>query len=151
MKLAEALILRAEYREKIQNYQERIVMNLKVQENEEPHEDPNVLYVETMRLNDELCSLTKKINEKNNNTKLENGQTVSEALVDRNNLMGKRQFLKLMAAHAGSRDFRLTRAEVKMYITIDVREIQKEIDSLSQQFRLIDTQIQGSNWVVDLE
>lgn len=151
MKLAEALLFRSEYQQKIDSLLQRIMTNLKVQENEKPHEDPNVLLVEAMRLNDELCLLIKKINRKNNGVKLANGQTISEALADRDMLMKKRQMLSTIATSAGQRDFRLTHTEVKIHSTIDIGKIQKEIDTLSQQFRQIDTQIQGQNWIVDLE
>lgn len=151
MKLAEALLLRSEYQAKIDSLQQRIVTNLKVQENEKPFEDPSVLLAEAMNLNEELCLLIKKINKKNNEVKMANGQTISEALADRDMLIKKRQLLSTIAANAGQRDFRLTHTEVKIYATVDVGKIQKEIDSLSQQFRLLDTQIQGQNWTVDLD
>jgi len=151
MKLAEALLLRSEYQSKIDNLHHRIIDNLKVQEGEKPHEDPNALLTEVMKLNDELCTLVKKINKKNNETILADGRTLSEALADRESIMKKRQILSVIASNASQRDFRLTHAEVKMYATMDIGKIQKEIDSLSQQFRLLDTQIQGQNWTIELE
>lgn len=151
VKLAEALLLRSEYLQKIDSLQQRIIANLKVQEDEKPHEDPNALLAEVLKLNDELCLIIKKINKKNNEVKMENGQTISEALVDRDMLLKKRQSLSSIASNAGQRDFRLTHTEVKICATVDVGRIQKEIDSLSQQFRKLDTQIQGQNWIVDLD
>lgn len=151
MKLAEALLLRSEYQKKIDSLHQRIMSNLKVQENEKPYEDPNSLMAEIMKLNDELCLLIKKINKKNNEVRLANGQTISEALADRDMLMKKRQMLSAVAANAVQRDFRVTHAEVKIYSTVDIGKIQKDIDSISQQFRQLDTQIQGQNWSVDLE
>lgn len=151
MKLAEALLLRSEYQKKIDSLQQRIITNLKVQENEQPYEDPNALISETMKLKDELCSLIKKINKKNNEIELENGRTMAEVLAERDMLMKKRQLLSVIVATAAQKDFRLTHTEVKIYSTVDVGKIQKEIDSLSQQFRQLDTQIQGLNWNVDIE
>jgi len=151
MKLAEALLQRSEYQKKICSLQQRIMNNLKVQENEKPHEEPNSLLEEAMKLNGELCLLVKKINKKNSESKLANGQTLSEALVDRDMLMKKRLLLSNVVASAGERDFRLTHTEIKMHSTVDISKIQKEIDSISQQFRQIDTQIQGQNWLIDLE
>jgi len=151
IKLAEALMLRSEYQQKIQNMQQRIMMNLKVQEDEKPHEDPNSLLSEIMRLNDELASLIKKINQKNNEVTLENGQTLAEALANRESLMKKRQILNNITNTAGQRDMRMTHTEVKINTTVDVAKIQKEIDEISKQFRQIDTQIQSLNWIIDLE
>ena len=151
IKLAEALMLRSEYQEKINSLQQRIMMNLKVQENEKPYENPNTLLSEIMKLNDELASLIKKINRKNNEVTLENGQTITEALADREMLMKKRQLLSGIASVAGQRDMRMTHTEVKFQITVDIAKIQKEIDDISKQFRQIDTQIQGLNWLVDID
>lgn len=151
MKLAEALLLRSEYQKKIDSLQQRIFANLKVQENEKPHEDPNSLLAEAMDLHDALCLIIKKINKKNNEIKLANGQTIAEALADRDMLMKKRQMLANITANAEQRDFRLTHTEVKIYTTVDIGKIQKEIDSISQQFRQIDTQIQEQNWAGDVE
>jgi len=122
-----------------------------VQENEKPHEDPNVLLTEVMKLNDELCSLIKKINKKNNEVTLANGQTISDAIAERAMLMKKRQTLNVISMNASQKDPRLTHAEIKMHTTVDIGAIQKEIDSLSQQFRNLDTQIQALNWTVDLD
>jgi len=151
MKLAEALLLRSEYQQKIDSLQQRIMTNLKVQENEKPHEDPNALLSEAMKLNDDLCQLIKKINKRNNEIRLENGQTLADALADRDMFMKKRQLLHTIVTNAGQRDYRLTHAEIKILTTMDIGKIQKDIDSLSQQYRQLDTQIQGQNWIVDLE
>lgn len=151
MKLAEALLLRSEYQKKIDSLQQRIMANLKVQENDTPHENPNDLLSELMKLNDELCLMIKKINKRNNEITLESGQTLADALADRDAIMKKRQALSNLSTNAGQRDYRLTHAEVKLCITVDIGKIQKEIDSLSQQFRQLDVQIQEKNWSVDLE
>ena len=151
MKLAEALLLRSEYQNKIDNLHQRIIINLKVQENEKPHEDPNALISELMKLNDELCALVKKINKKNNEVLLENGQTITEALAERDMLIKKRNLLSVIVTNAGQKEFRLTHSEVKIHVTIDIAKIQKEIDAISQKYRQIDTQIQSQNWTVDID
>ena len=66
MKLAEALLLRAEYQTKIANLQGRILSNLKVQEDEKPLENPQDLIKELLEINDNLGVLIQKINKKNN-------------------------------------------------------------------------------------
>ena len=150
MKLAEALLLRSEYQNKIENLQNRIMVNLKVQEDEEPYENPEELLKEAFELNDKLRDLVKQINARNNTATLPTGQLVSEALTDRDALMKKRNLLAAVAAKAAERDYRITHAEIKMYMTLPIGEIQKQIDSLSRDFRELDTQIQAVNWTVDL-
>lgn len=151
MKLAEALLLRSEYQKKLENMQSRIMANLKVQEKEKPNEDPNALLKEAFELNERLCELIKKINGRNNTVKLPSGQLLSEALADRDMLMKKRNLLAAAAAHANERDYRLTRAEIKMYVTLPIAQVQKQIDELSGSFRELDAQIQAVNWMVEFE
>jgi hypothetical protein len=151
MKLAEALLLRAEYQTKISNLQGRILSNLKVQEDEKPNENPQELLKELLDTNDELCDLIKKINAKNNTATLPDGKTLSEAIVEREMLMKKRGVLSQITAHASNKDHRLTRTEIKMNLVISIEEIQKQIDGISKEFRELDVQIQSLNWTVDLE
>lgn len=150
MKLAEALLLRSEYQKKIENLQSRILANLKVQENDKPHENPEDLLKEAFNLNEQLCALVKQINTRNNVAALPNGTVLAEALADRDMLMKKRNLLAAIAAHANEKDYRLTHTEIKMCVTLPIGELQKQIDSLSRSFRELDTQIQAVNWTVDL-
>jgi hypothetical protein len=151
MKLAEALLQRSEYQQKIENLQSRILANIKIQESDKPLENPQELIKEVLGLNEQLCALIKKINARNNTATLPAGQTLSEAIVERDMLMKKRNILAFVAAKAAEKDYRLTHAEVKMIVTISVEETQKQVDALSQQFRELDAQIQGVNWTTELE
>ena len=150
MKLAEALLLRAEYQQRISNLEGRILQNLKVQEDEKPAENPQDLLSEMAQTNDNLCELIKKINSRNNTTELSDGVLLSDALIEREMLMKKRRTLSNIAANATYREHRTTRSEIKMNITISVEDIQKQIDELSKKFRELDTQIQALNWTVNL-
>ena len=150
MKLAEALLLRTEYQQKILTLQNRVMQNLKVQENEKPFENPQELLSEMAKTNEKLCELIKQINARNNTAKLPCGKSLSDAIVERDMLMKKRQYLSVIASTAAVRDYRLTRTEIKMNVTISVEELQKEIDDISKKFREMDVQIQSLNWTVDL-
>jgi hypothetical protein len=66
-------------------------------------------------------------------------------------IMKKRNLFSDTAALAARREPRLTHSEIKIYCAVDIREIHKEIDYLSQQFRELDIKIQEKNWAVDLE
>jgi hypothetical protein len=151
MKLAEALLQRSEYQQKIENLKSRILANIKVQEGDKPLENPQDLIKEAFGLTEQLCVLIKRINARNNTALLPTGQTLSEAIVEREMLMKKRNILASVATNALEKDYRLTHAEVKMNVTVSVEETQKQLDALSQQFRELDTQIQGINWTTELE
>jgi len=45
---------------------------------------------------------------------------------------------------------RATRSEIKIFSTIDVRALQKQIDDLSKQLRELDNKIQMTNWTTDI-
>ena len=150
MKLAEALLLRAEYQQKIANLQGRILQNLKVQEDDKPSENPQDLLNEISEINDNLCELIKKINARNNSTKLPDGKLLSDALVEREMFMKKRQILSAIAGSASQTDFRGIHTGIKINTVVSVEDIQKKIDDVSKKFRELDTQIQGLNWTVDL-
>ncbi|MDR2528726.1 MAG: DIP1984 family protein [Synergistaceae bacterium] len=151
MKLAEALLLRSEYQKRLENLQSRILANIKVQENENPLENPQELIGEALELCERLCLLIQKINIRNNTAVLPTGQTLSQAIVERDMLMKKRNILASIAESAVEKNYRLTHAEVKMNVTISVQETQKQIDALSQRFRELDARIQGLNWTTDLD
>ncbi|MDR1070038.1 MAG: DIP1984 family protein [Gracilibacteraceae bacterium] len=151
MKLAEALLLRSEYQKKIENLQSRILANIKVQDGEKPLENPRELIGEAFDLSERLCALIRKINVRNNTAVLPAGQTVFEAITERDMLMKKRNLLAAVAAKAMEQDYRLTHAEVKMNVTVSVEEVQKQVDAFSQKFRELDAQIQGINWTTELE
>jgi vacuolar-type H+-ATPase subunit E/Vma4 len=151
MKLAEALLLRSEYKKKIENLQSRILSNVKIQENDKPLENPQELIKEIFKLSEQLCTLIQKINACNNAAMLPSGNTLSESIVKRDMLMKKRNILAAVAEKAMDKDYRLTHAELKMTVAVSIEEIQKQIDMLSQDFRKLDTQIQGLNWMTDLE
>jgi len=150
MKLAEALLLRSEYQKKVANLQSRVLANIKVQDNDKPLENPQVLIAEVFELSEKLCVLIKRINTCNNTTKLPSGQTLSEAIVERDMIMKKRNILAAVAAKAHEKDYRLTHSEIKMNVAISVEETQQQIDALSKQFRELDAQIQALNWATDI-
>ena len=68
MKLAEALILRADLQKELMSLKNRINQNLLVQEGEKPSENPYTLYDEILLKVSELEGLILKINKTNSNT-----------------------------------------------------------------------------------
>ena len=150
MKLAEALLLRAEYQDKLDNLQQRILANLKVQEGDVPHEDPKALVEEAMDLHRELCALVQRINQTNASVCLPGGETLSQALARRDMLRRQRGLLADIAETASKRDYRLTHSELRMQTTLDLGALQKEMDRLSKAYRELDVAIQGVNWTTEL-
>jgi hypothetical protein len=145
MKLAEALILRADCQKRMEQLRSRLTRSAKVQEGEEPPENPRALMSEIDAGVQELEDLIKKINKTNSLTILEDGVNLSDALAKRDALALKRGIYA-----SALRQDRYTRSEVKFFSTIDVGEVQTQMDRMSRQYRELDTKIQQANWNTEL-
>ena len=82
MKLAEALILRADSQKRIAQLKSRLLTNAKVQEGDKPAETPQDLVTELGSVSNELLDLIKRINRTNSATVFARG-TISDALAER--------------------------------------------------------------------
>lgn len=150
MKLAEALILRADRQKRIEQLRVRLTTSAKVQEGEKPPEDPDRLIDELERVSNDIVSLIRKINKTNSTARLDDGTTLSDALATRDVLMIKRGVYAGLAEAASAVQSRYSRSEVKYISTVDVAEMQKRVDQLSREHRELDSRIQESNWKIDL-
>ena len=104
-----------------------------------------------MNISGQLCEIIKRINRNNSKIILPDGQTMAEALVDRDMLLKERSILLGIVSKANERDYGLTHSEVRTYLTVDVAKLQKQIDELSRRYRELDTMIQSTNWTTELE
>ena len=150
MKIAEALIMRADCQKRIEQLRSRLVNSAKVQEGEEPPENPQTLLVELEATVNELTTLIKKINRTNSQTILEDNLTVSDALAKRDTLSLKRGVYDSLLDAASSQRNRYSRSEIKFVSTVNVVEIQQQVDRLARDYRLLDTKIQQANWTTEL-
>ena len=150
MRLAEALILRADCQKRFEQLKQRIVGNAKVQEGDEPAENPQQLIQEMEAVSDELLQLVQRINRTNAFTQLENGQSLSDSLAQRDALMAKRAAYSNLASAAAVTQSRTSRSEIKFKSTVSVPEIQNTVNTLSKAYRALDSQIQELNWKTDL-
>ena len=150
MKLAEALILRADIQKRMEQIINRLYNNVLTQEGELPSEDPDLLLKEFMTLQNELTTIIKAINRTNNNTQFSDNMMLSEVLVERDALLAKRTILSNAADRASEKQDRYSRTEIKNVSMIDIKKFQKEADKLSKEFRELDTKLQGMNWTIDL-
>ena len=150
MKLAEALILRADCQKRFAQLQSRLVGNAKIQEGDQPAENPNELIKELEGVATELVDLIKRINKTNSATVLATGKTVSDVLAERDVLAMRRAAYSNLALNAAVAQGRLTRSEIKYVSTIKVAEIQKHADELAKEYRELDARIQELNWQTEL-
>lgn len=150
MKLAEALILRADKKKRIEQLKQRIVRNAKVQEGQKPAEEPNTLLQEMERISDELVVLIQQINKTNSVTEIEPGISLADAIASRDILVTKHAIYRDLAQYATvTQDIR-TKSEVKYLGTVKVSEIQARADEIAKAHRELDTRIQEMNWKAEL-
>ena len=151
MKVAEALILRADYQKRIEQLRERLLQNVKVQEGEQPAEDPAALLAEIERLAADLLDLIQRINRTNSATTLDPaGQTIAGAIAARDILRLRQGVYKAAADAAVIRQDRYSKSEVRFESAIDVAAAQAQADDLARDYRQLDTRIQEANWKTDL-
>ena len=150
MKLAEALILRADYQKRAAQLRQRIVSNAKVQEGEEPAENPQRLLKEFEQVAEGTFDLIKRINKTNINTQFDAERSLTDALAERDILAARRKVYADLVEAASVPQDRYSRSEIKFESTVSVKEIQKQVDALAKDYRELDTKIQGLNWSTDL-
>jgi hypothetical protein len=145
MKLAEALILRADCQKRFEQLKQRLLISAKVQEGDEPPENPNELLVELEGVANQLTDLIKQINKTNSMTSYADGKTLSDALAERDVLALRRAVYADLAQAASVRQDRYSKSEVKFKSTVNVPEIQKRADELAKAYREMDARIQELN------
>jgi hypothetical protein len=149
MKLAEALILRADLQKRIDQLRVRLNNNAKVQENDEPSEKPEELLNELDSNINQLKILIKQIN-KTNCVTVSNGQTLADLIAERDTLTLKSNILRGFLNIAGQKVNLYSTTEIKIMSTVDVPALQKELDLLSKKIRETDTELQQANWLTEL-
>jgi hypothetical protein len=150
MKIAEGLILRADYKKRLEQIRERLIRSAKVQEGEKPPENPSDLINEMNEIIKKYTTLVQNINKTNSLAILEEGKTITDILAERDSISIKRSILESLVSATTIKHDRYSKSEVKFFSTVNVAEIQKEIDLLSKNYRELDTKIQESNWKVEL-
>ncbi len=150
MKLAEALILRADAQKRVEQLRQRLNSNAQVQEGESPAEEPQTLLAEFEGVANQLTRLIRQINLTNVATKLDHDLTLADALAERDILKLRHSVYTGLAQAAAGQQMRYSRSEIRLRSTVNVAEIQAQADQLARTHRELDTQIQAANWLTDL-
>ena len=149
MRLAEALQERAGLDRRIQKLRERLQCNAVVQEGERPAEDPQELLAELDGCIEELERLIARINLTNCRTELE-GESLTQLLARRDALKLRLGAYRDLAHSASQLGRRGMRSEIKLLSAVNVRELQKQVDQIAKELRLLDNSIQAANWATEL-
>ena len=149
MKLADALLEKADLQKRISQMEERLRNNAQVQEGEKPAEDPKFLLAELADMIIRLEELTAQVNLTNSAVMVE-GETLTRMLARRD---AWRQHIKMLRVFLDSASYlahRARQSEIKILSTVPVAEIQREQDRRSKALRELDAKIQAANWTQDL-
>lgn len=149
MKLAEALNLRADLKKRIAQLRSRLQSNAKVQEGDQPAENPYDLLNELNESILQLEELIKRINLTNCQTK-QDGDSISDMIARKDSLSLKNSILRDLLSEASNKVERYSNKEIRVLSTVKVSELQKDVDKISKELRELDTKLQGLNWTTDL-
>jgi ribosome-binding ATPase YchF (GTP1/OBG family) len=150
MKLAEGLSQRKDLQARISQLKDRLINNVKVQEGNEPAEDPEELKQELDCCLERLEKYIFRINKTNMQTITASGKTLTQMMAERDVLAKRLSVLREVYQFASQTYDRYSRNEIRTVTTIDVKPLHKEIDHYSQQYRELDMEIQALNFTVDL-
>jgi hypothetical protein len=156
MKLAEALLLRADRNRALEQLGQRIQVSARYQEGEKPAEDARDLVAAASAVLNELEFLIRTINRTNSDTLMEDGRTVTDPLAERDVLRLRYSMLKAAAeaasgVHQQAGFMRATRSEVKYLRALDVKGLRQQASDVAQRARELDAQIQQVNWTTELQ
>lgn len=149
MKLAEALQERADLNRRIAQLKTRLDNNALVQEGERPAEDPAELLAELDGCVNRLEQVIAQINKTNCATLVE-GETLTQLLARKDAIILRLDAYRGLANAASLTARRATRSEIKIFSAIDVKAIQKQVDDMAKDLRLLDNKLQQANWTTDL-
>ena len=149
MKLAEALSIRKDLQTRVEQLKTRLLNNVRIQEGEQPAEEPKDLLKELDNCLKQLEELIYRINVTNMNTK-SNKKTLTQLMAERDVLTKRVQVLREVFNQASSSSERYSRSEIKYVTTIDVKAMGKQLDKLSSELRSLDVEIQSINFATEL-
>jgi len=149
MKLAEALSIRKDLQTRIEQLKVRIINNVRIQEGEQPAEDPTDLMKDLNSCLKQLEELIYRINVTNMHAK-SGDKTLTQLMAERDVLTKRVQVLREVFNQASSSSERYSRSEIKYVTTIDVKAMGKQLDKLSSQLRTLDVEIQSINFATEL-
>lgn len=149
-KLAEALIQRADAQKRIEQLKQRVIRIAKVQDGDQPAENPAALIGEIERISGTLVDLIRRVNRTNAATPLAGEGTIADAIARRDGLRLLYNAYTTLAEAAVVKQDRYTKSEVRFVSTVDVGALQRRADELAREYRELDTRLQAANWLVEL-
>ena len=150
MKLAEALSIRTDLQTRIDWLGTRLTNNAQIQEGNEPNEDPREMLAELDAVCSQLEDLISRITITNSTTQAADGRTLAELLAHRDVSKHKAEKLRALIDAGSLLTCRHSPSEIRNVTTVNVKELRKQADALSEDIRKTDMLIQELNWTTEL-
>jgi hypothetical protein len=151
MKLAEALLLRADMQKKFASLKSRAQKHAVVQQGEKPAEDSAAILREAEQVAASLQQLVYAINRTNLHSAIKSGPSLTEALAMRDALVMRHGMLQGVIDACAKPPERYGMKEIRWVATVKVRDLQEKVDDLAQEIRELNASIQEAGWKVELE
>lgn len=149
MKLAEALSLRATLIQKANNLRNQLCASVKVQEGDEPDEQPDSIVDQLTATLSQLRDVIYRINITNAAT-IVDGHNLTYWLAERDTLNNRTRALKEALSTLNERPSRYSHNEVKYVRTVNVDDFRHLYDQSASALRKIDLKIQEAGWLTEL-
>jgi len=151
MKLAQALLLRADLQKKLASLGSRLTEVAKIQEGDSPAEDPASLLAEAEQAVDKLEMLIYQINKANLQSTLPDGRDITSLLAKRDMLLVRHRILTTTRDAAVAAPDRYSGRELRWVPAVDVSVLQKQMDEIGRQIRELNGTIQEANWSIEVK
>lgn len=150
MKLAEALVLRADLQKKLENLKKRLANSVLKLDDIQVIEDPAILKLEADETIAILYSLIDRIYRTNQSVILPSGQSMVTVLAKRDELVERRKLLDYIINKSLPDSGLYFNERGKWQPAIDISAYQKQMNDIAMQIRRLNLGIQQTNWQVDL-
>ena len=150
MKLAEALMLRADIQKDLAWCKTQMVKGALVQEGERPGEDPNELVQRVEDRSAQLEALITRINEVNLVSRDGAGRSLTQLMARRDMLRLKHGIYSDAHSEATDRQSRYGASEIKWKASFGAVEMRKRIEAIAAELRSLNVTIQQMNWSVEI-
>ncbi len=150
MKLGDAMGQRVECEARMLDLKKRLIRNARVQEGEQPAEDPQNLLDDVDRTALRLVELIQTIHRTACATVFDENNSLADVITERDVLGRKRDLLIAVGDAATAGLEHLHRPEPHFVPAIQVGRIHRHVDQLSKRYREIDSRIQELSWRTDV-
>jgi hypothetical protein len=150
IKLAEALLIKAEYEKRLESLRTRLAVSARIQEGNFPPEDPETLLADVQTCLEALASLSKRISITCSQTLLESRKTLADALIDQEILLKKESIYQSTIEAAIIPTDPPETSNILWRSTVNIAGLHRRIEDILKEYRLLETQIQKASWSTEL-